>query len=74
MTKHAVLTLSDQYNWRTGMQVVLFDGTNCDKLKQKMFPVELGGDRRRAKSASALTRPVHVESVGEGLTTSVKAR
>ncbi|KAJ8509339.1 hypothetical protein ON010_g18777 [Phytophthora cinnamomi] len=67
MTKHAVLTLSDQYNWRTGMQVVLFDGTNCDKLKQKMFPVELGGDRRRAKSASALTRPVHVESVGEGL-------
>ncbi|CAI5741652.1 unnamed protein product [Peronospora destructor] len=67
MTKHAVLTLSDQYNWRTGMQVVLFDGTNCDKLKQKMFPVELGGDRRRAKSASAVTRPVHVESVGEGL-------
>lgn len=67
MTKHAVLTLSDQYNWRTGMQVVLFDGTNCDKLKQKMFPVELGGDRRRAKSASAITRPVHVESVGEGL-------
>ncbi|RLN45940.1 hypothetical protein BBJ28_00009258 [Nothophytophthora sp. Chile5] len=68
MTKHAVLTLSDQYNWRTGMQVVLFDGTNCDKLKQKMFPVELGGgDRRRAKSASALTRPVHVEAVGEGL-------
>jgi hypothetical protein len=76
MTKHAVLTLSDQYNWRTGMQVVLFDGTNCDKLKQKMFPVEMGGagsstgggDRRRAKSASAISRPpVHVEAVGEGL-------
>lgn len=68
MTKHAVLTLSDQYNWRTGMQVVLFDGTNCDKLKQKMFPVEMGGDRRRAKSAShAVARPVHVEQVGEGL-------
>lgn len=68
MAKHAVLTLSDQYNWRTGMQVVLFDGTNCDKLKQKMFPVEMGGDRRRAKSAShAVARPVHVEQVGEGL-------
>lgn len=69
MAKHAVLTLSDQYNWRTGMQVVLFDGTNCDKLKQKMFPVEMGGggDRRRAKSASAISRPVHVEAVGEGL-------
>ncbi|DBA02809.1 TPA: hypothetical protein N0F65_006599 [Lagenidium giganteum] len=69
MTKHAVLTLSDQYNWRTGMQVVLFDGTNCDKLKQKMFPVEMGGggDRRRAKSTSAVTRPVHVDAVGEGL-------
>lgn len=69
MTKHAVLTLSDQYNWRTGMQVVLFDGTNCDKLKQKMFPVELfTNDRRRAKSAShAIARPVHVEQVGEGL-------
>ncbi|TYZ64611.1 hypothetical protein PybrP1_008247 [[Pythium] brassicae (nom. inval.)] len=69
MTKHAVLTLSDQYNWRTGMQVVLFDGTNCDKLKQKMFPVELfNTDRRRAKSAShAMARPVHVEQVGEGL-------
>lgn len=67
MTKHAVLTLSDQYNFRSGMQVVLFDGTSCEKLKQKMFPVELGGDRRRAKSASAVTRPVHVEAVGEGL-------
>lgn len=74
MAKHAVLTLSDQYNWRTGMQVVLFDGTNCDRLKQKMFPVEMGGagggggDRRRAKSASAISRPpVHVEAVGEGL-------
>ena len=67
MTKHAVLTLSDQYNWRTGMQVVLFDGTNCEKLKQKMFPVDLGGDRRRAKSTSAVTRPVHVDAVGEGL-------
>uniref|UniRef100_K3WAL6 Uncharacterized protein n=1 Tax=Globisporangium ultimum (strain ATCC 200006 / CBS 805.95 / DAOM BR144) TaxID=431595 RepID=K3WAL6_GLOUD len=68
MAKHAVLTLSDQYNWRTGMQVVLFDGTNCDKLKQKMFPVEMGGERRRAKSAShAVARPVHVEQVGEGL-------
>lgn len=71
MAKHAVLTLSDQYNWRTGMQVVLFDGTNCDKLKQKMFPVEMGGggdNRRRAKSASAISRPpVHVEAVGEGL-------
>ncbi|KAF0719268.1 Aste57867_1154 [Aphanomyces stellatus] len=52
MANHAVLTLSDQYNWRTGMQVVLFDGTTTDKLKQKMFPVEM--DRRRAKSASAV--------------------
>lgn len=67
MAKHAVLTLSDQYNWRTGMQVVLFDGTNCDKLKQKMFPVEMGGDRRRARSTSAVSRPVHVDAVGEGL-------
>jgi hypothetical protein len=79
MTKHAVLTLSDQYNWRTGMQVVLFDGTNVDKLKQKMFPFDAIGsgtngsgsaiDRRRAKSTSAVggTRPVHVEAVGEGL-------
>ncbi|KAJ0393524.1 hypothetical protein P43SY_006334 [Pythium insidiosum] len=66
MAKHAVLTLSDSYNWRTGMQVVLFDGTNSEKLKQKMFPVEVG-DRRRAKSTSAVTRPVHVEAVGEGL-------
>ncbi|OQS00557.1 hypothetical protein ACHHYP_03386 [Achlya hypogyna] len=51
MANHAVLTLSDQYNWRTGMQVVLFDGTTTDKLKQRMFPVEV--DRRRAKSAAA---------------------
>ncbi|CAK4194844.1 unnamed protein product [Aphanomyces euteiches] len=71
MANHAVLTLSDQYNWRTGMQVVLFDGTTTDKLKQKMFPVD-SMDRRRAKSASAVfhskaTPPVHVEAVGEGL-------
>jgi len=66
MAKHAVLTLSDQYNWRTGMQVVLFDGTSVDKLKQLMFPVDIV-DRRRAKSTSAVPRPVHVDAVGEGL-------
>ncbi|OQR95387.1 hypothetical protein THRCLA_07915 [Thraustotheca clavata] len=83
MANHAVLTLSDQYNWRTGMQVVLFDGTTTDKLKQRMFPVEV--DRRRAKSAGPAFQssgsnsanssprnankatPIHVESVGEGL-------
>lgn len=65
MTKHAVLTMSDQYNLKSGMQVVLFDGTNCDKLKQKMFPFD--GDRRRAKSASCVQRPIHVDAVGEGL-------
>lgn len=68
MAKHAVLTLSDSYNWRTGLQVVLFDGTNSDKLKQKMFPVDASADRRRAKSTSAVSaRPVHVDAVGEGL-------
>lgn len=70
MAKHAVLTLSDQYNPQSGLQVVLFDGTNCERLKQRMFPDvggSGGGDRRRAKSASAITRPVHVEQVGEGL-------
>ncbi|ETV92744.1 hypothetical protein H310_12975 [Aphanomyces invadans] len=53
MTNHAVLTLSDQYNWRTGMQVVLFDGTTVDKLKQRMFPVDMDQRRGRAKSAAA---------------------
>jgi RNA recognition motif-containing protein len=68
MAKHAVLTLSDSYNPRSGLQVVLFDGTNSDKLKNKMFPVDMTTDRRRAKSTSAVTsRPVHVDSVGEGL-------
>lgn len=63
--QHALLTLSDQDNWRRGMQVVLFDGTTAEKLKRKMFPTV---DRRRAKSAAAIPiRRSHVEAVGEGL-------
>ncbi|RHY94199.1 hypothetical protein DYB37_010208 [Aphanomyces astaci] len=53
MTNHAVLTLSDQYNWRTGMQVVLFDGTTTDKLKQRMFPVDTMDPQRRGRAKSA---------------------
>lgn len=67
MARHAVLTLSDQNDWRNGLQVVLLDGTTSEKLRQKMFPPTMVDRKRAVSVADSPLRPMHVEAVGEGL-------